>query len=99
MSGDVRVRHGDDIFEASLGSLVYGPRGVPHSFTVDSEEARLLLFFSPGGAEAFFREGGKPAPSLSIPPEVEEFIDREALMAIAEKHGQQLVGPPLPPKN
>src|SRR5438128_3581415 len=97
MSGDVRVRHGDDIFEATAGSLVYGPRGVPHSFTVDSEEARLLLFFAPGGVEGFFREAGMAARALEIPPSNEEFPNRETLMAIAGKYGQKFVGPPLPP--
>jgi mannose-6-phosphate isomerase-like protein (cupin superfamily) len=99
MSGDVRVRHGDDIFEATAGSLVYGPREVPHSFTVDSEEARLLLFFAPGGVEGFFREAGKPAGALEIPPPDEEFLDRETVKAIAGKYGQEFVGPPLPPKD
>ena len=61
LSGEIRLRHGEDIVEATEGSLVYGPRDVPHAFRVDSDEARLLLFFSPGGVEGFFREGGKPA--------------------------------------
>ena len=99
VSGDVRVRHGDDIFEATDGSLVYGPREVPHSFTVDSEEARLLLLFAPAGIEGFFREGGKPARGLEIPPPDEEFLDRETLKAIAGRYGQEFVGPPLPPKD
>jgi quercetin dioxygenase-like cupin family protein len=62
LSGEVRVRHGDDVMEAVAGSLIYGPRNIPHAFRVDSEEARLLLFFGPSGVEGFFREGGKPAP-------------------------------------
>jgi quercetin dioxygenase-like cupin family protein len=99
LSGDVRVQHGDDVFEATVGSLVYGPREVPHSFTVDSAEARLLLFFAPGGVEGFFREAGKPARALEIPPPDEEFRDRETLMAIAGKFGQEFIGPPVPPKD
>ena len=63
LSGEVRVRHGEEVIEAVAGSLVYGPRDIAHAFRVDSEEARILLIFGPGGVEGFFREGGKPARS------------------------------------
>jgi hypothetical protein len=56
------------VIEAVAGSLVYGPRDVAHAFHVDSAEARLLLIFGPAGVEGFFREGGKPARSLGLPP-------------------------------
>lgn len=98
LSGDVRLRHGEDIVEATTGSLVYGPRDVPHAFRVDSDEARLLLFFSPGGVEGFFREGGKPAAAVSLPPPGEEFVDRETLITIGARYQQEFIGPPLPPK-
>src|SRR2546425_10305086 len=32
LSGEVRVQHGDVVSEAVTGSLVYGPRNVPHAF-------------------------------------------------------------------
>ena len=99
MSGEVRVRHGDDVIEAVAGSLVYGPRDVPHGFRVDSAEARLLLFFGPAGVERFFREGGKPAGFVGLPPADERFLDKEALKAIGERYNQEFVGPPLPPKD
>lgn len=98
LSGEVRVQHGDDVVEAVAGSVVYGPRDVPHAFHVDSAEARLLLLFGPAGVEGFFREGGKPARSLGLPPPDEQFPDREALMEIAARYQQEFVGPPLPPR-
>lgn len=99
LSGEVRVQLGEDIIEGVAGSLVYGPRGVPHSFHIDSPEARLLLLFGPAGVEGFFREGSKPAPFVGLPPDDEEFLGRETLMKIAAGYGQQFVGPPLPPKD
>jgi len=99
LSGEVRVKHGEAVTEAVAGSLVYGPRGIAHAFHVDSEEARLLLFFGPAGVEGFFREGGKPARSLELPPPDEQFLDRQALTEIGARHAQEFVGPPLPPKD
>ena len=99
LSGEVRVQLGEDVIEATGGSLVYGPRGVGHSFHVDSQEARLLLLFGPAGVEGFFRDGSKPAPYVGLPPEDEVFPDREALMKVASRYGQEMVGPPLPPKS
>ena len=98
LAGEVRLRHGDNIVEATAGSFLYGPRDVPHAFRVDSDQARLLLFFSPSGVEGFFREGGKPAGGVSLPPPGEEFVDRETLMAIGARFQQEFVGPPLPPR-
>jgi quercetin dioxygenase-like cupin family protein len=99
LSGEVRVQHGEAVIEAVAGSLVYGPRGVSHAFHVDSAEARLLLIFGPAGVEGFFREGGKPAGSLGLPPAGEQFLDKEALKEIAGRYDQEFVGPPLPPKD
>jgi len=87
------------VIEAVAGSLVYGPRDVAHAFHVDSAEARLLLIFGPAGVEGFFREGGKPAGSLGLPPPDEQFLDRQALMEIGNRYDQEFVGPPLPPKD
>ena len=99
LSGEVRVQHGEDVIEAVAGSVVYGPRDVPHAFHVDSAEARMLLFFGPAGVEGFFREGGKPAGSLGLPPADEQFLDKQALKEIAGRYHQEFIGPPLPPKD
>ncbi len=99
LSGEVRVQHSEAVIEAAAGSVVYGPRGVAHAFHVDSPEARLLLIFGPAGVEGFFREGGKPAGSLGLPPADEQFLDKQALKEIASRYDQEFVGPPLPPKD
>src|SRR6266508_1243707 len=99
LSGEVRVQHGEAVIEAVAGSVLYGPRDVAHAFHVDSAEARLLLFFGPAGVEGFFREGGKPARSLGLPPADEQFMDRDALREVMSRYDQEFVGPPLPPKD
>ena len=98
LAGDVRVQHGDDVFDAIPGSMIFGPRGVAHSFHVDSAEARLMLIFGPSGVEGFFREGGKPARESGLPPVDEVFLDRQALMEVGARYKQEFVGPPLAPR-
>jgi quercetin dioxygenase-like cupin family protein len=98
LSGEVRVRHDDAVIEAVTGSIVYGPRDVPHGFHVDSEEARLLLFLEPAGVEGFIRDGSKPAGFVGLPPADEQLLDRQALTEVMARYPQEVVGPPLPPK-
>jgi hypothetical protein len=61
LEGRIRFRVGDDEFAAGPGTWVWQPRGVPHSFRVESEGARALVLFTPGGLERMFEEGGVPA--------------------------------------
>ena len=49
LAGELRLQHGDKVVDASAGSFAYTPKGVGHSFHVDSDDARLLLFFGPAG--------------------------------------------------
>jgi len=96
-AGNGAGRPDDDVGEALQPNPLRQVR-VPHAFHVDSAEARLLLLFGPAGVEGFFREGGKPARSLGLPPAGEEFLDKQALTEIARRYNQEFIGPPLPPK-
>ncbi len=98
LSGEVRLQHGDEVEEGVPSTFVYTPKGIGHSFHVDSDDARLLLFFGPAGVEAFFREVATPARSFTLPPSDEPLPDREALIEIMRRHDQKVLGPPLPPK-
>src|ERR1700749_4200480 len=49
IEGSVTFRVGDDTFEAGPGAFVYGPRDVPHTFVVSSQQARFLLVTEPVG--------------------------------------------------
>ena len=99
LAGEVRLQHGDDVIEGVPGSFAYTPRGIGHSFHVDSDEARLLLFFGPAGVEGFFREVATPARWFGQPPADEPLKDRETLVGIMSSYGQTVLGPPLGPKS
>jgi quercetin dioxygenase-like cupin family protein len=79
---------------ASAGSFVYGPRDIPHTFIVSSDEARFLLVTEPAGFEEFVREVGEPAQRLEIPPPATEPPDVERLARVAATYGIEIVGPP-----
>jgi hypothetical protein len=65
---------------------------------VDSDEAKLLLFFGPAGVEGFFREVATQARWLGLPPPDEPQKDRDTVVEIMSRYGQTVLGPPLGPK-
>jgi quercetin dioxygenase-like cupin family protein len=94
LEGEIRFQCADDVQRHGPGGFVYMPPGVPHSFYVESEGgARALHTGSPGGLWDFHAEVGRPAPELALPPQ--EPMDIEGLMAAAERHGIDILGPPL----
>jgi quercetin dioxygenase-like cupin family protein len=93
LEGRIRFRQGDDEFVAGPGAWVWSPRAVPHAFRVESEQARALVFVTPGGFERMFEEGGTPAREAADPP-VQEY-DPEAAVALSAKFGFEVVGPQL----
>jgi quercetin dioxygenase-like cupin family protein len=93
LDGQIRFRTGDHEFLAGPGTWVWGPRGVPHAFKVHSESARALVVVTPGGLERMFEEGGVPAAESAQPPQ--RGYDPEAAIALSERYGFEVVGPPL----
>ncbi len=93
LEGKIRFRQGDDDFVAGPGTWVWGLRGVPHTFKVQSERARALILVTPGGFERMFEEGGIPASEAAEPP-VQEYDPAEAV-AMSKRFGFEVVGPPL----
>jgi ethanolamine utilization protein EutQ (cupin superfamily) len=52
---------GDETLKAGPGSFVFGPKGVPHSYRVDTGPARILFILSPAGFEEFIYATSEPA--------------------------------------
>jgi len=93
IDGQIRFRQGDDEFVAGPGSWVWGPRGVPHTFMVESDMTRALIAACPGGFEAMFQVGGVPLTESPEPP-VQEY-DPEEAVAMSKQFDFEVVGPPL----
>jgi quercetin dioxygenase-like cupin family protein len=54
LDGEVTFHIGQDTYLARAGSLVFLPRAVPHTFTIHTPTARMLLLNAPGGFERMF---------------------------------------------
>ncbi len=96
LEGEVTFQCLERTISAAAGSLVFLPRGVPHSFVVEGDvPARMLNLMTPGGGEGFFVEAGRPAEHDGPPPEGP--IDVEVLRRASDLYGAAIVGPPLTP--
>lgn len=80
---------------AGPGTTIFMPRGVPHTFRVQSPVARMLGVMTPGGFEELFRNLGVPAAARDLPPAGAVPFDVPAVMAEQERLGTRVVGPPL----
>jgi quercetin dioxygenase-like cupin family protein len=94
MEGELTFWIDGRVVVAPAGSFVYGPRGVPHTFLVSSDEARFLLVVEPAGFEDFLRAAGEPATSPAEPPTPGGPPDPEALTRLAAGFGIDITGPP-----
>jgi quercetin dioxygenase-like cupin family protein len=98
LEGELRLRAGDTEVRIGAGETLLAPKGVPHTYRVDSREgARWLVITTGGDFERFVRALSRPAerpelPAHQGPPTPEQ---ADALAAAARKHGIELVGPPL----
>ena len=63
--GELTFWVGGQVITAAAGSFVYGPREIPHTFAVSSEQARFLLVTEPAGFENFVRASAEPAQQLA----------------------------------
>lgn len=67
VEGDMTLQVGDETIHGSEGTYVFLPRGIKHSYKVNSEHAKLLVRMEPAGFEQFFMDNGVPADPSMIP--------------------------------
>ena len=56
LEGELTIWVDGQTVVAPAGAFVFGPRDVPHTFIVSSDEARFLLVTQPAGFEGFVRD-------------------------------------------
>ncbi|HMO60238.1 MAG TPA: quercetin 2,3-dioxygenase [Roseiflexaceae bacterium] len=92
LEGEVTFEVGGNSITARAGDYAFGPRGIPHRYTVGPAGCRMLFILTPGGFENMVREMGEPALSRTIPPPSTEEPDWEQIAAIASANGCELLG-------
>ena len=92
LAGDVTIQIGDTTIAAHAGDYVFGPRDIPHRYTVGDAGARLLFLLTPGGFEGFVLATSEPARSRTLPPPATEPPDLERIAAIAKQYGNEVLG-------
>ncbi len=92
LEGHLDIRVGDTVLQASAGDFVHTPRGTVHAFrNVGSEQARLLLMYSPAGLEGFFEETLERVEDRSAAPpaNIDEIVAR--YLAAAPRYGLEFL--------
>ncbi len=108
LEGEVTFRVGHKTIKARPGSFVFGPKDVPHTYTVDSGPARMLFLLSPAGFEGFVEAISKPAKVRTLPPsesevpsdedETADETGSESFAVLEARYGCEIVGPPPGPR-
>ena len=82
-------------FRSTQGMVQFAPRDIAHSFTIDSEQVRMLVMVAPAGAEGFFKACSVPAPSMTLPPPMGEppYSELQKMIALAPEYGFEFVKP------
>jgi hypothetical protein len=74
--GEITAWIGDQTIRGTAGTLIFSPRGVPHSFEIHSDEihsdrVRMPILLTPAGLEGYLKQFCTPAPALILPPPAE----------------------------
>jgi mannose-6-phosphate isomerase-like protein (cupin superfamily) len=91
IEGELTIWRDGETVTARSGDFVFGPRDVPHTFIVSSDEARFLLATQPADFEGFVRALAAPVETLSH--EASGPPDLDKVMAAAADYGIEILGP------
>ncbi len=93
LEGEVTLFVAGERIVLGAGQAAFAPRDIPHTYRVESAEARWLVITAPAGFDAFVREIADPAPAEELPPAGRP-VDPDALARAAAKVGIEILGPP-----
>jgi quercetin dioxygenase-like cupin family protein len=92
LEGELTVWVDGRVTTIGAGDFAFGPRNLPHTFIVSSDEARFLLGTMPGDFEGFVRALAQPVETLrdgsAGPP------DMELIGRTAAQYDIEILGPP-----
>jgi mannose-6-phosphate isomerase-like protein (cupin superfamily) len=92
LEGSATIHVGALSFEVGPGDYAFGPRDIPHRYSVGPGGCRMLMICTPGGNfENIVRQMSVPAESRTLPPPSDAEPDMERVAAIAEANGCELL--------
>ena len=91
LEGSATIQVGDESFEVGPGDYAFGPRDIPHRYSIGPEGCRMLFICTPGGFENLVREMSVPAERRTLPPPSDEDPDWERVAAVAKANGCELL--------
>ena len=92
LEGSATIYVGDQVFEAGPGDFAFGPRDVPHRYTVGPDGCRMLFICTPAGFEDLVIDMSRPAERLTLPPASTEEPDWEHAAAVAAANHCEMLG-------
>ena len=92
LEGSATFEVGDTTIEAQAGDYLFGPRDIPHGYTVGAAGCRMLFIMTPGGMEELIIATSEPAASRTLPPPLEEEPDWEHVASMTRAYGVELLG-------
>ena len=94
LEGEIVVSVGDRTIKGTPGTMVFLPRDVAHSFTIESEQSRMLILLTPAGLERWFKEFSVPAQAMTLPPADEPaYGEVQRMLEAAPRYGIEFVLP------
>src|SRR4051812_30848401 len=97
LDGQLTVAADEKRVAIRAGGTAVVPMGVPHTFRVDTDTARVIVLSTPAGIERMVLDGSTLAAAPTLPPADAPRPAPEELARIFAAHGQVNCGPPLGP--
>ena len=93
LEGEIFFSVGDRTIKGTQGTMIFLPRDVRHSFTIESEQVRMLQLLTPAGLEGWFKEFSVPAPAMTLPPADEPaYGEVQRMLEAAPQYGIEFAG-------
>ncbi|MFC4144104.1 cupin domain-containing protein [Pedobacter mendelii] len=91
LEGEFLIKVGDVLHQAKQGDTVFGPRGIPHSFSKTSEGlGRMIMTFQPAGKmEEFFIAVSEGKLKNTTPEQQQEMRKAHGFESVGEGVGYQ----------
>ena len=94
LDGTFEIRIGDEVHTLGPGGFAVAPAGVVHNFRNGGETpSRVLVGFTPGRIDGFFRESGRPATDDGPAPPMDA-DELARTMAAAPRYGLRVAETP-----